>query len=234
MSFKGAYTFSKALTINGGRTADEGNFTLLQNPFNLRDEKGHSTDDISHRFSLNYIYELPLGPGKPFANQLSGIASKLIGGWSFAGIAAFLTGNYLFGPTIARANCNSSAQNICRPDLIGDAFLGGNGVDSPRFDRTAFDWPLNTARHPAQSPRFGSAGPNILKSNGLNNWDISILKSTPINEKYRTEFRAEFFNAWNHPNFGDPIAGPENPLFGRTFSTRTSARNIQFGLKFYW
>ena len=117
---------------------------------------------------------------------------------------------------------------------MGNAFLGGNGVDAPRFDVNAFDWPLNTAKHPAQTPRFGSVAVNTLKGNGINNWDVSILRNMLIGDRYRVEFRFEMFNAWNHPSFGNPVTGPTSPNFGRTFSTQVDPRDVQFGLKFHW
>lgn len=118
--------------------------------------------------------------------------------------------------------------------INASAVIETNAVDAARWDRAAFDWPLNTARHPAQPPRLGTAGTNILKGNGINNWDVSILKNTRITEWFRLEFRFEMFNAFNHPSFADPVTGPENPQFGRTFATSTDPRDIQFGLKFYW
>ena len=175
LSFKGAYTFGKALTMNGGRDT-AGNIGQVQNPGALFLEKGHTADDVAHRFTLNYIYELPLGRGKKLGGNMSPFANKLAAGWSVAGITTFRSGFYIFGPTISAANCNSSYNNICRPDLIGNPIIGGNGVNSPRFNRAAFDWPLNTAAHPAQPQRFGNAPMNFLTGNGLNNWDLSVLK----------------------------------------------------------
>jgi hypothetical protein len=158
----------------------------------------------------------------------------LVSGWSLAAIINLRSGFNIYGPTIAAANCNSSPTNLCRPDLIGPYILGGTGLTTPKFDRNAFDWPLNTAKHPAQTPHFGSAGMNFMPGNGLQSWDMSIAKTTTFKERYRTELRGEFFNAFNHTSFANPINGPENPNFGRTFTTSISPRTIQVGLKFYW
>jgi hypothetical protein len=105
---------------------------------------------------------------------------------------------------------------------------------TPRWNRDAFDWPLNTAKHPAQAPRFGSATMNMLRGNAVNTFDAGIFKNFVFKENYRFEFRAEMFNAFNHTNFANPNASVENANFGRTFSTSVGPRTIQFGLKFYW
>jgi len=230
--FKGAYTFSKTLMKNGARAT--GNVGQVQNPFDLSQENGYSSDHLPHRFSGNFIYDLPMGRGKKLGSGLTGFADKLVSGWSLAAIINLRSGFNIYGPTIAAANCNSSPTNLCRPDLIGPYILGGTGLTTPKFDKNAFDWPLNTAKHPAQTPRFGSAGMNFMPGNGLQSWDMSIAKTTTFKERYRTELRGEFFNAFNHTSFANPINGPENPNFGRTFTTSISPRTIQVGLKFYW
>ncbi|MBM3801964.1 MAG: TonB-dependent receptor [Acidimicrobiia bacterium] len=228
LSFKGAYTFGKALGFKNGRISG-GNVSFPQDPNNLGLENGHSSDDISNRFTFNYIWQLPFGTGKRFGNAWGGAANKIIGGWSFSGIVTFRDGFYLT-PGIPRNNCNHSVNNSCRADVVSGFFLGGNGVNSPRWDRSKFDWPTRTGA----APRYGNAGVNILKGNGINNWDLAVLKDTQITERFRAQFRAEFFNAWNHASFANPIADPTNPNFGRTFSTILDPRDIQFGLKFYW
>lgn len=74
---------------------------------------------------------------------------------------------------------------------------------------------------------------NMLRGNGVNNFDAGIFKNFEFKENYRFEFRTEMFNAFNHTNFNSPNTSVENVNFGRTFSA-AAARSIQFGLKFYW
>ena len=233
LTFKGAYTNSKTLAKNGARSS--GNVGQVQNPFDLRQNNGYSSDNVPQRFTGNWLYELPLGRGRQWGGNMNRAADLLLGGWQVSGIVTLNNGYQVGGgPTIAAANCNSSVQNLCRPDLIGNFMLGGSGLDTPRWDRNAFDWPLNTAKHPAQAPRFGSASMNVLRGNATNTTDIGIFKVFPVKERYRFEFRTEMFNAFNHTNFANPNASVENPNFGRTFSTSVGPRTIQFGLKFYW
>jgi len=232
LMFKGAYTFSKTLSKNGARSS--GNVGQVQNPFNLRLNDGFSTDHLPHRFTGNFLYQLPFGRGQRFGGNMHRAADLLLGGWHFSGIVTLHNGYHLTGPTVAAANCNSSPTNVCRPDVLRNPLLGGNGLTSPRWDRDAFDWPLNTARHPAQTPRFGNSAMNILRGNGINSADMGIFKDITLRERYRFEIRGELFNAFNHTNFATPNGAPENPNFGRTFATSVGPRTIQIGLKLYW
>jgi hypothetical protein len=233
LMFKGAYTFSKNLAKNGARSS--GNTGQVQNPFDLRQNNGFSSDNIPQRLTANWLYELPFGRGRRFGGNMHRAADVVLGGWQFSGIWTVHNGYQLGGgPTVGNANCNSSVQNLCRPDLLSDPLLGGNGLVTPRWDRNAFDWPLNTAKHPAQPPRFGSAMMNVLRGNGIDTTDVGISKSFLVKERYRFEFRSELFNALNHTNFASPNGSVENANFGRTFSTSIGPRSVQFALKFYW
>jgi hypothetical protein len=78
---------------------------------------------------------------------------------------------------------------------------------------------------------FGNSGRNPVTSPGLNNWDLSVLKTTTIREGHRLQFRAEFFNAFNHAQFATLGTQLGTPFFGNVLSART-ARNVQFGLKY--
>lgn len=233
LMFKGSYTNGKNLAKNGARSS--GNVGQVQNPFDLRQNNGFSSDNVPQRFTANWLYQLPFGRGRQLGANMPRMADFLIGGWEFSGIWTLHNGYQIGGgPTIAAANCNSSVQNLCRPDLLRDPLLGGNGLVTPRWDRDAFDWPLNTAKHPAQLQRFGSATMNILRGNAVNTTDMGIHKTFPLKDRFRFEFRGELFNALNHTNFANPNASVENANFGRTFSTSVGPRSIQFALKFYW
>ena len=171
------------------------------------------------------------------AGSMSKAANLLIGGWAVAGITTLNTGFY-GSTTVPAANCNSSFANPCRADVIANPYAGGsgrgqNGVDSPKFLVSAFDWPQNPI-HARQNPRYGSAAANILLGNGINNWDLSLLKHFNVTERVYFEFRWETFNSFNHPSFSSPAFGPTAANFGRTTSTQTDPRVNQLGLKLYF
>lgn len=232
LSFKGAYTFSKALSFNGGRVTG-GNIGQVQNSLNLRDERGVTTDNIKHRFVNSLVYELPWGKGRRSGTNMSPLADKILGGWTVSAITTFRSGFWLDPRVNNTANCNAASNNICRPDLTGDPYLDSNGVDSPKFNINSFNWPRKSA--PFAAPRFGTAGLNVLEGNGINNWDMALLKNTTWGDRYRLQFRWELFNAFNHASFGQPNASPDSgAAFGRVTSTAVGPREMQFGLKFYW
>ncbi len=118
--------------------------------------------------------------------------------------------------------------------IHGDC-LGGAETGNFAFDPTNLDCvnvPLFT---------YGTMGRNTLRSPGINNWEFSILKDTNITERQKVEFRAEFFNAFNHAQFSRPDNDAFSSTFGQVVSTRgldsdttTGARIIQFAIKYYF
>ncbi len=81
---------------------------------------------------------------------------------------------------------------------------------------------------------FGNCATGVIQVPGENNIDIAAIKNTVFHDRYRMEFRSEFFNAFNHASFGQPNVTVGSASFGVITSTRTDQRNIQFGLKIYW
>ena len=123
-------------------------------------------------------------------------------------------------------SANTSSGGTARPDLIskpssncGDAHL--TGCISP----AAF------ALVPTGVYRYGNAGRNLLFGPGLFDMDYSLFRNIPIKERLRLQFRAEFFNVFNHPNFGNPSTTFNTSSFGSITGTTTDNRDIQFGLK---
>lgn len=101
----------------------------------------------------------------------------------------------------------------------------------PRSERSPDRW-FNTSAFAVQ-PRgtFGNSGRNTVTGPGINNVDASVIKNNRVGERTSVQFRAEFFNVANHPNFDMPNHDVLSPQFGRIFSAQFS-RQIQFGLKF--
>jgi hypothetical protein len=114
------------------------------------------------------------------------------------------------------------------PNIIGDPNL-------PRGQRTPDRW-FNTSVVRPIDPNgpIGNAPRNNLRAPGMNNWDFGIFKKFPISERWGYfEFRAEFFNAFNHPIFDFPDSLVGDASFGSITSAQ-EARNIQFAVKYYW
>ena len=132
--------------------------------------------------------------------------NQIIGGWQVAGITSAATGNY-FTPTDIATNLSNSdgggtVANSARPNRIGDP-NARHCIPETLFNTCAFA----TNKVPGT---FGNAGRNIIRGPGFQNWDLSIFKTFPVSERYSFEFRAEFFNVWNHLN---PLLVPNKFLF---------------------
>lgn len=215
------YTYSKSLDTksSGNSTAAESN--KPQDSRNIAAEWAPSVFDITHRGTVSLVYELPFGRGKSYANQATGIAGHLVSGWSTTAVI-ILQGGTPFAPILAIDRSGAGVRQD-RPDLVGDP----NAVSDQSVDR----W-FNTDAFVLQpAGQFGNAGRNIIRGDGYQNVDFSVLKSTSLTERQRLEFRAEFFNLFNHPSFKLPNRVFGSADFGQIFSA-TDSREIQFGLKY--
>jgi len=114
------------------------------------------------------------------------------------------------------------ANTRTRPDLIGDP-RPGSPTTSAWFDKKAFAAPKPFT--------FGSAGRNQLRTDGYQNFDLSLFREDKLTERLKMQFRAEFFNAFNNVTFGVPQVTFTNPRFGEVSGTISNARQIQLGLK---
>lgn len=211
LSLLTSYTWSKA--IDFGWTQDT---CCQQDIDNLAAEKGLASHDLRHRVTANALYDLPFG-----RNQKS-LATKLIGGWR-AGALMTIASGFPGNPSIA-GNPDNVPDNTDRPDRIGDG-----SVPDPGPDRW---WDVTAFRRQALYT-FGNSGRNVLTGPGTFNIDFVASKDTAIGERKRLEFRAEFFNLTNTPNFGQPTADVSNANFGRITSAKTG-RQGQLGLKLYF
>ena len=253
LQFQASYTYSHALDDASSASLgsqNQGDFRDQTNP-NL--EYGNADFDVRHRFVFSYSYELPFGKGKMFGGNASGIMNHIIGGWQIAGITTASTGNW-FTPTDIETNLSNSdgggtVFNAARPNVVG------NPNAKPCLARTLFNTCAFETNQVAGSS--GNAGRNIIRGPGFQNWDLSFFKTFPIREQMGLEFRAEFFNVWNHfnplfsnPNnieeniatehgqnvgAGDSGCSNGNPNSNCAFGFAQSARDprlVQFALKF--
>ncbi len=202
LQFNVAYTLSHALDDASSASLgsqNQGDFRLQNNPML---EYGNADFDVRQRFIFSYAYDLPFGKNKAFGGNASGVWNQIIGNWQVAGITIASTGNW-YTPTDISTNLSTSdgggeVASASRPNVVGNP-NGHPCVQGTLFNTCAFA--TNTV-----IGSFGDAGRNIVQGPGAQNWDISIFKFFPINEEKRLEFRAEFFNAFNHydPEFSNP------------------------------
>lgn len=215
LTFLTHFTQSKSLDNTSSQLSD------FQNAHNIRSNKAHSGFHVARRFVGSTVYEFPFGKGKKYLTSASRAVDLALGGWSLTGIYTLQSGFY-FSPTAP--NTIGIESGVVRADRLG----AGNIAPSQRtrlrwFDTAAFAAPVGF--------RYGTAGRNIVEGPALKNFDLGILKNFRISENHRVQFRSEFFNTWNHVNFGLPVGLVTSPAYG-TIGGAGASREIQFGLKY--
>ena len=173
-------------------------------------------------FTMSHIYELPLGKGRKYLTR--GAMAYLVGNWQVNGILRLATGppfNVLADATPCNCPGNSNFADALHPASI----LGGVGPQQKWFDITAFGQP--------GANRFGNAGRNIVRAPGLKNYDMSIFRVFPVTERFKLEFRSEFYNLTNTPHFGTPSNNINSGNFGEVTGTLGGYgnREVQFALR---
>jgi hypothetical protein len=219
--FLSAYTFSKSINDQPEICC---NAPWPQNSYNLPAEKGLSDFDNRQRWVTSFDYELPVGKGKKFLNQ-GGVVDQVLGGWHIGGIVTFRSG-FPFSPAIGFDPSNTGSQGLMRSDQIGSGRLSN---PSPNLWFNINDFPIPSC----PSGCFGNARKNVLEGPGERGADLSARKFFALSEQLRLEFRAEFFNAFNHAVFAQPDNfiddGPG--AAGVITETVIPQRQIQFALK---
>jgi len=186
-------------------------------------DRGSSSFDIRHRTTQSFIYDLPFGKDRHFALTNS-VANAIFGGWQVNGILT-LQGGLPFTPVLATSLSNSGAS---RPNRIGSGELSDPTI--ARWFDTSFGTPGAAWANPAQFT-YGNGGRNILRGPRRTNLDTSFFKVVPLTERARLQFRAEFFNFLNHPQFDLPNNTIGSAAAGTISSTVGSPRDIQFSLR---
>ncbi len=232
-NFVGPYTWGKSNTI-GCVVGSQNECQGFRNPTNFRLDKGPGPADIRHRLVVSSVFELPFGQGKRFGGNASRAGDFILGGWQISGIATFQSGNRLT-PALTFNNSNAGGN---RPDQIGDPMANAARTLDNWFDHTVFVNPptlqqvLDSGQDPYRS--IGNAGRGSIVSPGLI-WDIGIMKRFSLPwEGHTIQWRTEMFNAWNHPNFGNPnISLPfVSGSTGTIRSTSVPNRTIQLALRY--
>jgi hypothetical protein len=207
LQFNASYTFSKSIDYNS--LSSQG--IVVQNSYDIRGDRGLSDFDARHRIVLDTIYELPFR------------GNRFVQGWELAAIFQKQSGNPV--NLVTTNSTINGVVNTIRPDVMGPITITGT-VDE-WFDTSVFTAPAG----------FGNLGRNVVIGPGFNNTDFSVIKTTKLGERERLQFRSEFFDVFNHPNFGQPGNVVGTPDFGRITKTRFptgesgSSRQVQFALK---
>ena len=202
-----SYTWSKVLTDASGFNDNP------EDAFNKKFNYGPATFDRRHVFAVTYTYTVKM------FSRTHGLARAILDGYEVSGITRFQSGPYL----TATATGNSIFGNR-RADCISPDALFPNGERGPN------DWANRAAFAAAPDTRRGTCGVGTIEGPGAQTWDFSLRRRFALTEKFKLQFQADIFNAFNRTNFRDLEANLNSAAFG-TISTSGPPRNIQFGLK---
>jgi Carboxypeptidase regulatory-like domain len=244
MNVQASYTFSKSIddtsAVLGGLPANAGTIlqTLPQDPFRPETEKGPSTFDVRHVFTLS-LYQALLFDR---LNFLESVPKSITRGWQFLNITTLTSGSpFSVYSGIQQTGVGAGATD--RPDLVAvpdfstsratreDYF--GLGANNNSFFSIPINVPGGTG--PNQG-RFGTLGRNTFRGPSFRDFDVALIKDTPFGRRGKgelgiLEFRAEFFNVFNIVNFGLPANTVRGTGFGLINHTAGNSRQIQFSLK---
>ena len=241
-----AYTWSKSLTNSFINTANSNLSTDTSQQY------GPSNFNRPQRLIVNYGYDLPFGMHK-------GALGKVAGGWNLSGVTTVQSGVPLtlidtrggsaYGTGSTTTQAGYSRAQLCPGTTYGQ--IASSGSIEQRLtgylNPTAFcappainpdGTPTTLALCPTCATLFGNSGVGILRGPGNFNWDVTLMKNTPIGERQNIQFRAEFFNLFNHAQFTNPNGFPgnliqvNNPATQQITSTSVNPRVIQLALKY--
>jgi hypothetical protein len=234
-----AYTNAKLLTNTDSLTSwlegSTGGVGQVQDYNNKRGEYSLSSQDVSQRLVISYVYDLPFGHGQKYMGDSSGVVNKVVSGWGIDGITTFQKGfplKFSYASTTPLEALGLGISNV-RPDVVpGCSKAAPAGGQSARileyFNTSCFTAP----------PDYGfgteSRVDPTLRASGINNWDLALFKRTQFgpDDKLGLEFRTEFFNTFNRVQLGFPGTALNGGSFGVVTSQANTPRLIQFALKF--
>jgi hypothetical protein len=222
-----AYTYAKAFDM-----ADS-IYSVVTDTYNPRYNWQVAGFNQTHSLILTGVYD------EPFLKNNDSLLGRTLGGWELSGDAQFVSG---FPSSVTTSGADVLGNGVT--DIGGTEFAGvlphcatrGNRSFMKFFNTGCFYQP-GTPGAPTGATLFGTAAPNLIEGPGTDNVDLALMKNGPIAEKwghsFTYQFRAEFFNALNHPSFNGIDTGVTDSTFGQVNSAITQ-REIQFGLKLFF
>jgi hypothetical protein len=244
LSVLGSYTLAKSIDSSSTYTLG----ATVSNPLNLKDERGLSDWDRRHAFVASWLWS----PQRKFGTAWQ---NTLLANWTFTGITTLQSGppiTFTSGQDVALDATSGAQHAFLSGDPIARDHSSRDDMVSQFFNTNAFIQPnCGFIPDPGNSQAieqqnctpfgvkysllgmYGNAGRGILRGPALSNTDFSIHKDFPIRERYRIQFRSEFFNVFNQVNFALPVSRVNSGAFGQIRSANPG-RVIQFALKFMW
>jgi trimeric autotransporter adhesin len=221
VSIGGTYTYSKSIddasNIGGGATI------VAQDAFNLSAERGLSIFDQRHKFSADYLIELPFGHDRMFLNQ-KGILRSIFGDWQWSGDWSIASG-FPFTPRVLGSvtDVNRGTNGTLRADVTGLPVSVPDPSVRQFFNTAAFVAP--------PVGQFGNARRNSIIGPGTRIFNMAFTKVFPLKDTRVLEFRAQASNIFNTPQFQALDTIVNSPTFGRITSAG-AMRTFQLSVRF--
>ncbi len=222
LTFLAGYRWSKSLDESEEAFFDANAYSTP----NPKNDRGPSSFNVPNQFLLSYSWVIPA------PHSMNALGRNILGGWETNGILTLRSG--LPFSVTSGIDDSLSGINKDRADLVGNPSLPGGRATAQQLQ----EW-FNTQAFALNAlGTFGNSERNFLEGPGLANLDFSVVRSFPIRkgpfaERQALQFRSEFFNGLNHPNFNAPTASVSSSSFGRITSAG-NPRILQFGLKFVY
>jgi hypothetical protein len=243
LTFNAGWTWAKDLTD----VQDTGGFSgqTIENQFKRSAEWGNNQITPTHRIYGYAIYQFPFGRGRKYLSSSGRLVDAALGGWQMAWNAMWQSGQF-FTPSFSGFDPSNTSTLGGRPDVVPGQSLYPSGGSSINlwFNPAAFKIPgcpdnNPVCTNPTPIGRTGNSGIGIIRGHNIANADLAVSKYFTITERLRLQFRANFVNVFNHPNFALPAANISAPAaVGRitattppTFGT-VGPREIDFQLRF--
>lgn len=256
--FQAAYTWSRSIDATStGNTAFN---TAYNSQTTVDASRGLSDFDRTHRFVVSYVYDLP------FFAKATGVKHAVLGGWEVSGITTWQSGQpfsvidsaagtgFLGAGSTPLLGASLASGSTIASGLAGGSLtsrINGGYLNPAAFTTAPLLYPsLCNPSDPNRSDPtnanfcttgFGDLGRNIYRGPFQQNWDFSLIKNFHLTERQTIRFTSDFFNLWNHPNFGNPavtdvetinLADPAASPFGKIVSSKGQPRLVQFSLRY--
>ena len=213
----------------------------LEDPRNRQREIGPAQEIPTHRWTTNFIYQLPLGKGRKFGSNISRLANLAVGGWELSAIytkqsgmflTPFWTGDDPAG--VYFTDSTTPASITIRPDILKNPNTGTQSIDR-WFDTSAFA--------PPKPGQFGTSGKGVIIGPGVNVWSAGLAKEFQFAERARLRWEMTANNFFNHPNWANPstditdttglgVITSDGGVTSGSVGDRSGARAFRMGLRF--
>jgi len=212
-----------------------------EDPRNRHREIGPAMEIPTHRWTSNFIYQLPFGRGRKFGSNVSKVANLFVGGWELTGIYTLQTGMFLTpfwsgdDPVgIAYTDSTTPASVTMRPDILKNPNLSGS-------QQTLNEWFDPSAFAPPQAGHFGTSGKGVIIGPGVNVFSAGFAKEFQFHERARLRWEMTANNFFNHPNWANPstditdssvgVITSDGGVTSGSVGDRASARAFRMGLR---